>query len=187
MNAAGVLSPISLISHALHRELERRAAEQGLTGSQFQVLRRLKEVAGLSGAALSRDLNISAASICHLLDHLEARGLVCRQRCSQNRRSVPVFLTPQGEALVQPLLEILVQIHEQALTGLDPEERAQLARALQQVAANMGLQERELPRSKAGSTVEPKVAVAQNASSATTEAAFGIPACLRASVARNGP
>lgn len=162
---AGVLSLISLIRRALQWEIGCRAAERNLTGPQFQVLRRLREVPGLSGAALSRDLSVSAASISHLLDHLEARGLVCRQRSSQNRRSVPVFLTLQGEALVRPLMEIQAQIHKQALVGLDPDEQTQLAQALRQVAANPGLQEREPPRSEFGSAAKPKVVVARSASS----------------------
>jgi MarR family transcriptional regulator, organic hydroperoxide resistance regulator len=129
---------IGRIRKALRGECEARAAELDITASQLQVLHRLWEGDGILTSALTRDICSDGGTITGLLDRLEAKGLIRRERNTHDRRAVQVFLTPTGRALKEPLMDILTAIDEQALEGFQPEERSQLLGALKRIGANLG-------------------------------------------------
>jgi DNA-binding MarR family transcriptional regulator len=129
---------IARIRKALRGEFEAQAAEMDITASQLQVLHRLWEGDGILTSALTRDICSDGGTITGLLDRLEAKGLIRRERSVEDRRAVQVFLTPAGGALEEPLMGILTAINEQALEGFRAEERSQLVGALKRIGANLG-------------------------------------------------
>jgi DNA-binding MarR family transcriptional regulator len=129
---------IARIRKALRCEFEARAAGLGITATQFQVLRRLWQGDGILTSTLTRDICSDGGTITGLLDRLEAKALLRRERSSQDRRAVRVFLTPAGRELEQPLMEIVSAINELALEGFSPAERARLVCDLQRIGENLG-------------------------------------------------
>jgi DNA-binding MarR family transcriptional regulator len=61
-----------------------------------------------------------APDITRLLDKLEQRGLVVRERPADNRRVVRVTVTEAGRALLRELREPLRSCHERQLGHLSP-------------------------------------------------------------------
>jgi DNA-binding MarR family transcriptional regulator len=129
---------IGRIRKALRCEFEARAAERDITASQLQVLHRLWEGDGILTSTLTRDICSDGGTITGLLDRLETKGLIRRERSAEDRRAVQVFLTPAGRELERPLMEILSALNEQALEGLGPEERSELLGALKRIGENLG-------------------------------------------------
>ena len=74
-----------------------------LTPQQYNALRLLKaELPGtLPTLALADRLVSKAPDITRLLDKLESRGLICRDRPADNRRVVRVGITPVGTEAAQ--------------------------------------------------------------------------------------
>src|SRR5581483_10084923 len=84
----------------------------------------------LAGRLVSR-----APDITRLLDKLERRGLIERDRPADNRRVVHVGITEAGRALLRELREPLRQCHARQLGHLSPRELAELAALLRAARA----------------------------------------------------
>jgi DNA-binding MarR family transcriptional regulator len=104
---------------ALEEEL---FGKYGLTPQQYNALRLLRaehprKVATLE---LSGRLVSLAPDITRLLDKLEQRGLVERDRPAGNRRKVQIGITPEGLALLGELREPVRACHARQLGHLSP-------------------------------------------------------------------
>jgi DNA-binding MarR family transcriptional regulator len=103
-----------------------------LTPQQYNVLRLLRgEHPGtLPTLALASRLVSRAPDITRMLDPLERRGLVRRERPADNRRVVRVGLTEAGLALLRQLDGPVRACHTQQLGHLSPAQLAELAALL---------------------------------------------------------
>jgi DNA-binding MarR family transcriptional regulator len=110
-----------------------------LTPPQAGVLRRLGEVAGQSQRGLADALGIHAPRLVALIDELEDRGLVARDRDPDDRRNYAISLTDEGRRALAALARVARE-HELAMTaGLDRDERAQLLVLLRRLAEEQNL------------------------------------------------
>jgi DNA-binding MarR family transcriptional regulator len=125
-------------SHAASQFAE-RVAELELTPPQSGLLRLLAVTPGRSQRELADALGVPPSRFVPFADALEERGLIERRRNPDDRRLHAVYLTEKGEQLLAQLRTVGMA-HEQAMCeGLTPEERQQLQRLLQRVAATQGL------------------------------------------------
>jgi long-chain acyl-CoA synthetase len=76
-------------------------ADQVLSLPQYRLLGHLAEAAGAVSSALAGRLQVSRPSITAIVDGLEARGLVERRACHDDRRRVELHLTPAGLAALR--------------------------------------------------------------------------------------
>lgn len=95
-------------------------AQYDLTAQQYNTLRLLKaeHPATLPTLALASRLVSHAPDITRLLDRLDERGLVARERMPDNRRVVQVGITDAGLALLKQLEQPVRQCHENQLGHL---------------------------------------------------------------------
>lgn len=137
MGEIRIISRIARIRKALKREFELRAAPLEITSSQLQILRRLWKGDGITTSALTCDSASDGGTVTGVLDRLERKELIRRERSHADRRVVQIWLTDAGRDLEEPLMEIIDEINQQALTGLEENEQRQLIRALEKVAGNL--------------------------------------------------
>lgn len=100
-------------ANGLSARLNRPLAEAGLTESQFGVLEALLHLGPLHQRELAEKILRTNGNVTLVVDHLEKRGLVRRERGSSDRRYIKVHLTEQGEVLVKGLFPA----HAARLTG----------------------------------------------------------------------
>jgi DNA-binding MarR family transcriptional regulator len=81
--------------------LEPALAELGLTFIQWHALVSIYFGRGATPAALARDLAYDKGATTRLLDGLDARGWVTRERTPDDRRLVELTLTEAGEAIAR--------------------------------------------------------------------------------------
>ncbi len=95
-------------------------ARVDLTAQQYNVLRLLGNVfpAALPTLELAGRLVSRAPDITRMLDKLEQRGFIRRERPPEDRRVVHVVLTDAGAALIESLSEPLRKCHEKQLGHL---------------------------------------------------------------------
>lgn len=101
-------------------------AEMGLSGRQYTVLAVLSSDAPPSQLELAGLCNLLPAQIVPVIDELERRGFVARQRSETDRRRSVVRLTDAGE-------EILARadaLGHALVDGVDPEARDAVVEAL---------------------------------------------------------
>ncbi len=126
------------IRRAMRREFEARATDLQITVPQYRVLRRLWEGDGILTSLLTQDACTDSGTITGLLDRMEAKGLLRRERGTEDRRAVCVYLTDKGRSLQEPLMAVRDALNLKALEGFRPEEREHLLQALKQVCENLG-------------------------------------------------
>jgi DNA-binding MarR family transcriptional regulator len=111
----------------------------GLTPPQAGVLRLLALFPGQSQRELADALGMHAPRLVALIDDLESRALVSRERDPHDRRNYAISLTDEGRQLLGELSRVGHQ-HELAITsGLNDDERAQLLGLLRLVAEQQQL------------------------------------------------
>lgn len=124
-------------SARLNPELNRA----GLTESQFGVLEALLHLGPLCQVDLGRKLLKSGGNVTTVVDNLERRGLVRRERRTDDRRFVRVHLTPAGaDAVSQVLPEHVARIVDW-FSVLSPDEME----TLRVLCRRLGLQEGARP------------------------------------------
>ena len=98
VNADAVMKAIRRIAHAIDTRSKQIGRESGLTIPQIVVLKAVSVQGALTTAAISRQADLSAATTVTILDKLEAKGLIRRNRSTSDRRTVQAELTETGRA-----------------------------------------------------------------------------------------
>lgn len=118
----------------VYQQIGRGAAEHlrgwGLSSAQFDVLAQVGAIEGRTQQDLAQALLTTKGNICHLVDRMEAAGLLRRV---QDGRVNRLYLTARG----RQLRDTVVPAHEawiaQRIGILSPEERAALSRVLRRL------------------------------------------------------
>jgi DNA-binding MarR family transcriptional regulator len=98
----------------LAQEAEQLLKAAGLTGAQYNALRILRgaEPAGLGCRAIGDRMISHDPDITRLLDRMEKRLLITRERQTDDRRVVKTRITPQGLSLLKTLDQPVHDLHE---------------------------------------------------------------------------
>src|SRR5579863_2003438 len=94
----------------------------GLSGMQFAVLKHLADGAAGTAADLCRHMHYDTGAMTRILDRLEHRGLVRRERCREDRRVVFLRITRGGRAQLPRLLAAGARVVEAHLAGFSQAE-----------------------------------------------------------------
>ena len=84
-------------------------------------------------SALADHLRIAPRSATEVVDDLQSRGLAERRPDPSDRRATLVALTPEGVATAAAIQQARAAEGERLFAGLDPADRAELARILQRL------------------------------------------------------
>lgn len=111
----------------------------GLTGQQYNVLRILRGARPerLPTMEIAERMIERTPGITRLLDRLDEKGLVSRERCADDRRKVLCEITPEGLELLESLDEPVAAADEAVLAGFEDEEVEELIRLLDRVGQGM--------------------------------------------------
>ncbi|ASU37020.1 MarR family transcriptional regulator [Herbaspirillum sp. meg3] len=112
---------------------EKRMAKFELRPVDFTVLSLLKANPNINQKRLSKAINVSPPNLATLLDRLEQRDLVMRQRNPQDRRSQTLVLTAAGMRMCVKAEKTAAELEEKATEALNDAERAQLITLLQKI------------------------------------------------------
>ncbi len=102
--------------------LDAELAPFDLTGMQFAALKHLSEGAARTAAELCRFMQYDTGAMTRILDRLEAKSLVRRERSREDRRTVVLRLTPGGRAQIVRLAAVVGRVLEAHLAGFNNEE-----------------------------------------------------------------
>ena len=116
---------------------EARFADEDLTFSHWVTLMCLRDGLGTTCADISRHMNYDSGTTTRLVDHLEKRGFVTRNRSKTDRRVVHLALTPQGKAVTRALTPTTMNFWNEMLDGFTPAEGAMLIEMLTRLLQRM--------------------------------------------------
>jgi DNA-binding MarR family transcriptional regulator len=132
---AGLFVAFMQIADTLGAQAEQVVKTAGLTAAQYNVMRILRG-AGRDGLAcreigermISRDPDIT-----RLLDRMEKRNLITRERQSDDRRVVKTYVTPAGLELLKTLDRPVSALHKRQFQGIAPAKLKALAAMLEEI------------------------------------------------------
>ncbi len=120
-------------SESMTARIHRHLVTKGLTITQFGALEALYSLGPLNQKEIGRKILKSSGNITLVIDNLEKRGLVKRERNKEDRRSYAVDLTAAGRKLIKtifPRHAAKVVEEMKALTGSEQEELSRLCRKM---------------------------------------------------------
>ncbi|KAF7599518.1 MAG: MarR family transcriptional regulator [Candidatus Dactylopiibacterium carminicum] len=129
---------LSRLKSAFVAALDQELQGLDLTAPQWVTLMRIANHCGGTATDLCRDFPYDSGSMTRMLDRLEEKGFIHRERSTEDRRVVQIRLTEQGEALLPQLREKGAAMHNRHLKGFTREEVAQLKSLLRRMLANAG-------------------------------------------------
>ncbi|WP_397532612.1 MarR family winged helix-turn-helix transcriptional regulator [Roseateles sp.] len=115
---------------------DRRLTPLGLTHAQWSPLLRLRLSGPAPAATLAAELDIDPGAATRLLDRLQAKGLIQRERTLEDRRVVMVSLTAAGQEATAGVPVVLAEIFNDLLTGFSDAECRTLISLLQRLVVN---------------------------------------------------
>lgn len=122
------------VTARVHRAMTR----QRLTVSQFGTLEALYHLGPLSQTELGKKILKTSGNITVVIDNLERRSLVQRQRNQRDRRCVIVTLTDQGRATIEKVFPGHVERIVAEMSALTADEQQQLARLCRKLGRREG-------------------------------------------------
>jgi MarR family 2-MHQ and catechol resistance regulon transcriptional repressor len=120
------------------RRLGPQIEAAGLTMSQFGALEALHHLGPLCQRELGQKLLKSSGNITMVVDNLEKRGLVRRERGREDRRFVTVHLTEDGRRRIRDFFPRHAQAIVEEMSALTPAEQAELGRLCRKLGRKEG-------------------------------------------------
>lgn len=109
----------------------------GLTGPQLLLLQKIRDSGDATVGELAKAVNLSQATVTTIMDRLEKRELLYRQRSSVDKRKVYTYLTDEGHRLLRDAPTLLQEHFIRRFGDLQDWEQSQILSSLQRLAQMM--------------------------------------------------
>lgn len=125
------------VARAVERAFDGALEEAGGSRPVWLILLSVKVKDFDTQAELAREIGIEGPTLTHHLDTMERDGLVTRERDPDNRRSIRVALTPEGDALFERLRAAAESFDHQLRRGISAAEVDQVRDLLTRMGENV--------------------------------------------------
>ena len=117
------------------------AKTTGLTAPQILLLQTLRDKGQITIGELAQELSLSQATVTTILDRLEKRQLIYRQRSDSDKRKVHAFLTEQARETLKNAPIPLQEQFTRQFSALQDWEQTMIISSLKRVAQMMDAQD----------------------------------------------
>ncbi len=112
-------------------------SECGLTAGQPKIL----DYLGLHDGSVQKDIalacQIEPATLTGLLSRMEEKGLILRRSENSNRKSIHVYLTPEGKEKQRRVLAAFNELEKRIFEDMPQEEQEKLKESLYKICAKL--------------------------------------------------
>lgn len=136
-----VLISLRQIIRAIDLHSKRLEKESGLTGPQLMVLQQLAAHDKLTAGVIAREISLSQPTVTSIIDRLERKGLLKRERDQRDKRKVMLRMTEAGQAAVAKAPALLQDSFVRAFNRLEDWEQTLILSSLQRVSEMMNATE----------------------------------------------
>ncbi|HZW49698.1 MAG TPA: MarR family transcriptional regulator [Bacillota bacterium] len=127
---------LTLLNH-MSSSFQKELQDVGITPGLYAALLVLYEKPGITQVEAAAIKRIDKATMGQMIDTLEKKKMVMREKLPNDRRAYSLFLTEQGRALVETKWPDKVKAEEEATQSLSEEERAIFLRLLDKTNEKM--------------------------------------------------
>lgn len=129
-----ILQSVRRIAQCVEHHSKRLAVTHNITSPQLVALLAIAQMGPSTLKAIGRAIQLSPSTVVGIVDRLEEKGLVHRQRDTRDRRNVFVAVTAAGQTILANAPSALPNGFSSALGALPEPERQALVVSLEQFA-----------------------------------------------------
>lgn len=138
-----VASLVKKLMKGLHAVTRKVLSEEGLSLSQYYTLYLIKLGSQTEMSEIKNYLDISAASATSIADKLVEKGLIKRQRNSDDRRIVTIDLTDKGKRFLKRMKKRKAQFYSLLFSKIDGKGRKTMKEGLSLFVQSLDLMKNE--------------------------------------------
>ena len=139
-NIEEVLVALRRVIRATDLHSKHLAKTTGLTAPQILLLQTIRDKGDATIGGLANEISLSQATVTTILDRMEKRNLVYRERSAQDKRKVHAFLTDEAIEKLQNAPTPLQEQFTRQFSDLQDWEQTMIIASLQRVAHMMDAQ-----------------------------------------------
>ena len=128
---------IYLTAQEIKNFAEKLLKPYDVTLEQFHLLKNMSPDSGMSQRELGELVNKTPANITRILDRLELKNLIARRNSPADRRASQVFLTNQGQDMVQEVFAIFESFSNQLTQGTSEKKQQKTREVLIRIGHNI--------------------------------------------------
>ncbi|TKB25551.1 MarR family transcriptional regulator [Desulfopila sp. IMCC35006] len=128
---------IGVTARAMRSYADQRLKSYDLTVEQLQVMKQADLCDGLPQRELSALTGKSPANMTRILDRLEKKNRIIRKLNPEDRRSILVFLTKEGKALKDEVINLFDNLRVELVQGIDDDKQQAAAEVLKAIRNNI--------------------------------------------------
>jgi DNA-binding MarR family transcriptional regulator len=136
-----VLKSLRQVIRATDLHSSHLAKTAGVTAPQLLLMQAIRSREGATIGQLAAQISLSQATVSSILDRLEKRELIYRERSKQDKRKVHAQLTQAGIDVLRDKPVPLQEHFSRQFAQLQEWEQTMIISALQRVACMMGAQD----------------------------------------------
>lgn len=138
-----VLIVLRQVIRAIDLHSKKLERESGLTGPQLLVMQIIHDEGPVTSSVLARSVSLSQATVTTILDRLEKKGCLNRERDTKDKRKVWVHLSDSGRHALSNAPTLLQESFINSFAQLKDWEQTLILSSLQRVAQMMQASELE--------------------------------------------
>lgn len=109
----------------------------GLTTPQILLLQSIRDKGEVTIGELANNISLSQATVTNILDRLENRKIIYRERSSKDKRKVHAFLTANGKEILKNAPTLLQESFIHQFSDLHDWEQTMIITSLERIAHMM--------------------------------------------------
>ena len=117
----------------LSQAMDKQLAPYDLTHPQFMILLLLSKHHCITAADLAREAQMDTGATTRMLDRLEAKGIIRRERSEEDRRRINLVLTDPGRQAAEKMPVAAINVLNDHLKHFDAEEISMLTQLLKKL------------------------------------------------------
>jgi MarR family 2-MHQ and catechol resistance regulon transcriptional repressor len=124
-------------ANSVNALINKALIEDHLTISQFGILEALYHLGNLQQHTLGEKLLKSGGNITTVVDNLEKRSLIERERCTSDRRCIWVKLTKDGRQLISEVFPKIAKLIGSAMNTVSADELTQFGEISKRIGSSV--------------------------------------------------
>ncbi len=132
-----VLIALRKIIQAIDLNSKRLVKQVGLTGPQLVILHYISTAKEISVGDVAKNVSLSQGTVTGILERMEKRELVVRQRSSHDKRRVLVNITEPGKQLLDKAPPVMQESFLKKFKKIESWEQTMILSALQRLVSMM--------------------------------------------------
>jgi DNA-binding MarR family transcriptional regulator len=132
-----VMIALRKIMQAIELNSKRLVKRVGLTGPQLVILQEVDRNGEVTAGEIARAVSLSQATVTGILERMEKRGLLARQRSDRDKRRIMVRITERGRQILDEAPPLMQEAFVEKFSSLQAWEQTMILSALQRLVSIM--------------------------------------------------